>query len=273
MKQRKIPGARKYWKKIWRQHETFLLQDSEFMKNLTLFFSFMLLLSGCTTTVTYKANTVASPAKPAGYPIPVYTEDMNVPRPCEVIGTVSIHNSGLTIVGGSVEAVMKSVMSRAREKGADAVHVTSIEKPDMINPNYRMAADLLRYTDSWETIAIPENEFLGYLKQNERTLDPIEGIWSEVGQNQQQIGIMKNTSKPGRDFVAFILSTDCPSWHAGYKRVDLTHGKQRGTYNLTYYLDNFDRAGTTILLGNSPVFTLAIQTALGNEMIIYSKIR
>ena len=243
------------------------------MKNLTLLFSFMLLLSGCTTTVTYKANTVAGPAKPVGYPIPVYTEDMNVPRPCEVIGTVSIHNSGLTIVGGSVETVMKSVMSRAREKGADAVHVTSIEKPDMVNPNYRMTADLLRYTDSWETIAISENEFLGYLKKNERTLDPIEGVWFNEDQPQYRIGIIKNTSKPGRNFVGFVLDTKITSWREGYKKIDIKRGARRGTYNFNFYLDDFSYVGTMIILGNATGFTMTIQKMDEMEMITYLKSR
>ncbi len=40
----------------------------------------VLLLTGCSTTVTYHANLPAGPAKPPGYPIPVYTEKMTVPR-------------------------------------------------------------------------------------------------------------------------------------------------------------------------------------------------
>ena len=95
---------------------------------------------------------------------------MTVPRPVEVIGTVSVKNSSFTIIGGSVEAVMKNVMQRARQNGADAVQVTSIDKPDFENPNYRMTADLLRYSDEWETIGISENEFLAYLKRNRKSL-------------------------------------------------------------------------------------------------------
>jgi hypothetical protein len=51
------------------------------MKKLALFASLLLLLSGCTTTKSYKPNMAAGPAKPPGYPIPIYNEDMRIPRP------------------------------------------------------------------------------------------------------------------------------------------------------------------------------------------------
>jgi hypothetical protein len=242
------------------------------MKNPALFIVLMFLLAGCGTTVTYKSRTSAGSAKPTGYPIPVYTEGMTVPRPTEVIGTVSIKNSGLTVHGGSVEAVMKDVMQRARQNGADAVRVTSIDKPDFGNPNYRMTADLLRYDDSWETIALSEDEFLAYLKKNEQSLDPIEGIWFADGQYRNRIGIMRNTSKRGRDFIGFVLNTDQPSWRKGYKKIDIARGKQQGTYVFNYYLDNFSQRGTTVILGDASEFMLIFQTADENESVTYSKL-
>jgi len=243
------------------------------MKNLALFLFSMLLLTGCGTIVTYKSNTPASPAKPVGYPISVYTEGMIIPRPFEVIGTVSAGASGFTVVGGSVDDVMKKVMQNAREKGADAVRVASIEKPEFVNPNYRVAADLLRYTDSWETVAISEEKFLAYLNRNERTLDPIEGIWFTDGQYENRIGIIRNSSKPGRDFIGFVLGTKVPSWREGYKKIDIARGKQRGTYVFNYYLDDFNQRGTTVILGSASEFMLIFQTADGGEAITYSKLR
>jgi hypothetical protein len=243
------------------------------MKYLALFLFSIFLLTGCGTTVIYKPHAAASPAKPLDYPIPVYTEGMTVPRPSEVIGIVSVKNSGWTIHGGSVEAVMKDVMQRARQNGADAVQVTSIDKPDFENPNYRLTADLLRYTDSWETIATSENEFLAYLKKNEQNLDPIEGIWFADGQYENRIGIMRNTSKPGRDFVGFVLNTDQPSWLKGYKKIDIARGKKPGSYNFKFYLDDFNAATTTVVLGDVPQFMLIFQTSDENETITYSKLK
>ena len=241
------------------------------MKNLALFLFSMLLLTGCGTVVTYKSKTPAGIAKPADYPILVYTEDMTVPRPFEVIGTVSAKNSGFTITGGSVEDIMKKVMLRARQNGADAVQVTSIDKPGFTNPNYRMAADLLRYTDSWETIGISENEFAAYLKRNRKSLDPIEGVWFADHQYGNRIGIMRNTSKPGRNFVGFVLNTDQPAWRKGYKKIDIARAKQPGIYNFNLFLDDFSRVGTTVVLDNADEITLLIQTADEDKTITYTR--
>ena len=74
--------------------------------------------------MTYKPNLPAAlPAKPVGYPVPVYTENMTVPRPCEVIGTVFLRGGHFTMFGGSVESEMAKVMQnrlgKGRGRGAD----------------------------------------------------------------------------------------------------------------------------------------------------------
>ena len=234
----------------------------------------MLMLTGCTTFTTYKPNMAAGMAKPVGYPVLVYTERMTVPRPCEVIGTISIGDTRFTMFGGSIESEMGKVMKTAREKGADAVQIKSIEKPGFPDANYRLVADLLHYTDTWETVATSEKEFAAYLNTNQRNLDPIEGVWNGYGQIPHRIGIMRNTSKPGRDFVAFILNTENPTWGKGCKKIDIKRGIEPGTYILDYYLDNFSKRGTTVILGKSMTFTLNIPTSEEEgDVITYSKDR
>ena len=241
------------------------------MKNPALFLALILMLSGCATAVKYEPRSDARPAKPKGYPTFVYMEDTKIPRPARVIGTIKVGSSGSLMVGASPEKVMATVMENAWKRGADVVRVTAMLTPDFMNSNYRMTADLLCYTDAWETIAMPEHEFLAYLKQNERTLDPIEGVWTEQGQNQYLIGIMKNTSKSGRDFVAFVLHTRFPPWQKGYKKIDIARGTQRNTYVFDYYLDDFNRQETTVILGGARGFTLAVQTEGGSGLITFSK--
>jgi hypothetical protein len=207
-----------------------------------------------------------------GYPILVYTEDMTVPRPCEVIGTISIHDTRLTMFGGSVENEMKKVMQTAREKGADAVQMKSLEKPDFSNSNYRLVADLLRYTDIWEIVVSSEEGFANYLKTNQRNLDSIEGVWDGHGQIPHRIGIMRNASKPGRDFIGFILNTENPTWRKGYKKIDIQRGTQPGTYIFDYYLDNFSKRETTVILDRRMTFTLTIPTSDDEaDIITYAK--
>ena len=176
---------------------------------VVLFLFSVLLLTGCSTTVTYHASLPASPAKPPGYPIPVYTENRIVPRQCVVIGTVIVGGGHFTMRGGSAEAETQKIIKTAWEKGADAVQVRSIEEPGFTSGNYRMVADLLRYADVWETIPITRQGFAQYLA-HQQNLDPIEGVWDGTGTVPHRIGIMRDNSRPGRDFVGFILNSPDP---------------------------------------------------------------
>lgn len=250
-----------------------MIQDvSKFRMAPALSLLSITLLAGCTTISTYKPQTTAAPAKPAGYPVLVYAEDMTVPRPCEVIGTVSIRDTRLTMFGGSVESEMKKVMLTARAKGADAIQMRAIEKPDFANANYRLSADLLRYTDAWETLPVTEAELASYFGTNPSHLDPIEGIWTAYGPVPHRIAILRNSSKPGRDFIGFILNTQNPTWRAGYKKIDIKSGPKPGIYLFDYYLDDFSKRGTTVILGKSATFTLSIPTSEEeNDLITYAR--
>jgi hypothetical protein len=228
---------------------------------LALFLFPMWLLTGCSTEVTYKPDMVAQPAKPVGYPILVYTEQMMVPRPCEVIGTVSVGTHIFTVFGGSVESEMAKVMQKAWEKGADVVQVTSVEQPGFSHSSFRLTANLLRYTDAWEMVPVSAAEFAAYLKINQQHLDPIEGVWDGYEVAPIRIGIMRNASKPGRDFIGFILNTENPAWHEGYKKITIKSGTEPGTYLLDYYLDNFSKRETTVILGKNATFSLMIPTS------------
>ena len=230
--------------------------DAALVHLLGLFLFLALLLTGCSTTVTYQAHLPAGSAKPEGYPIPVYTENMMVPRPCVVIGTVFIGGGSFAMRGGSAEAETQKIIKTAWEKGADAVQVRSVEEPGYTSANYRMVADLLRYADVWETIAITRRGFANYLETHRQNLDPIEGVWDGTGTVPHRIGIMRDNSRPGRDFVGFILDTADPTWREGYKKIDIRRGVQPGSYILDYYLDDFSGKEITILLGQNVTFTL-----------------
>jgi hypothetical protein len=241
-----------------------------FMKKLALFIPLLFLLAGCTTTKTYTPNLTAGPAKPANYPIPLYTEAMRIPRPCDLIGELSIGDTEFTVSGGSAKGVMKTLMDTAHEKGADVVQVTSILKPDFDSANYRLEANLLRYTDKWETAAISENDFLNYLQQHRQTLDPVEGIWSDG--SADRIGIIRNNSKPGRDFIGFKLDVELPSWQKGYKKMDIARAKRPGTYAIRYYKDDFSMQTTTIVLDRSRTFTFFVQDGDEGYDMTFTKI-
>lgn len=227
------------------------------MKNLALFVSLILLLAGCATP-SYQPKLPDGLAKPADYPIPIYNEDAVIPRPCEVIGQFSVNAGSLTMIGGSVEAEMKALLRAAHEKGADVVQMVSTDKPGFNNVNYRIKANLLRYADKWERVVMTEKDLRACL-QRLKNPDPIEGIWSDGF--TEQLGIIRDRSRPGRDFVAFTLSSAQPAWRKGYKKMDIARGERPGTYNVKYYSDDFTVAETTIALDPAGSFTFNVRTA------------
>jgi hypothetical protein len=237
-------------------------------------FLFSVLLTGCSTVVTYQPHLPDGPAKPAGYPIPVYTEKMTVPRPCAVIGTVTVAEGSFTMRGGSVEDETKKIIKTAWAKGADVVRIRSVETPGYSRADFRIVADLLRYADQWETLTLSRQDLVNYLDTHRQTLDPIEGIWDGAGTSPNRIGIIQNHSKPGRDFVGFILNTDDPTWHEGDKKIDIQRGAVPGSYVLVYYLEDFSKAKATVILGQRRLFTLNMPTSDEDaDFLTYSKIQ
>jgi len=242
----------------------------DLMKKLAPVLFLMVLLAGCTTGKTYKPAMAAQPPKPAGYPIPVYEPDVRIPRTCQLIGQIAIGDTGFTVSGGSLDGVMKTLMDTAHEKGADVVQVTSMTKPDFNSANYGIEANLLRYADQWETVAISETNFLTYLQQHQPTLDPIEGVWSDG--SPELTGIIRDNSRPGREFIAFTLRPRLPSWRPGYKKMDIARAARPGAYNLKFYREDFGEANTTVLLDRNRAFTFIIRAIDGAYPVTYIKI-
>jgi len=230
-----------------------------------------LLFTGCTST-TYESTRPPGPSKPAGYPIPLYNQKMEVPRPCEIIGTMTIDAGRFIVTGGSFPQELQKLMQKAHEKGADAVKLTAVRKPSYTNPNSSLRADLLRYTDLWEIVATSPTAFQAYLHANHQELDPVEGVWTSPGSNPHSVGIMKDKSKPGREFVGFILESANPAWPVGAKKMELRRGVRPGSYALTYYLDDFEPCGISLVLGQKRTFVITVRRGDADDLIfVYSK--
>jgi hypothetical protein len=249
-----------------------LARNPKIIPRIALTILAALAFSGC-TSISYKSREAANAPKPDDYPIPFYSPEQTVPRPCRVIGTVTMQAGKFAIFGGSANAEMQQVMHRAHQAGADAVKLTGADKPDFANPNSRMAANLLRYTDVWETVGITQSEFQTYLRSPRQALDPIEGVWVFGGMKPHTIGIARNKEKPGREFVAFILNSTNPVWPAGTKKMDIRHGLEPGSYELTYYLGDFTPVEVPILLKHQTTFTFLLENNdEDGSMISYAKL-
>ncbi len=196
---------------------------------------------------------------------------MEPPRPCKSLGDLSIDRTPLTVFGGAIDIEMKEVMNQAHARGADVVQIVAIQKPGFSSGSYSVQARLLRYADVWEKVALSESDLKAYLRKNQSTLDPIEGIWSDG--LPHRLGIIKDTSKPGRDFIAYTLTPDLPSWQPGYKKMDIARGDAPGSYAIKYYRDDFSRSAVIVTLEQNRQFEFMMNSEDDAIPIIFTKLK
>ncbi len=241
-----------------------------FMKKLILLFSVAGLV-GCSTTAKYEAKLPGGPAKPEEYPIYIYTQDMKLPRSFEVMGTMKVSDTPFTVTGGALEDVLKKLRQKAREQGADALQMRKIREPGFVSANYGAEADFLRFTDTWESIPATEEQIRAYFQTNAAALDPIEGIWMGNDPMQSRLAIVKNTSKPKREFVAIILSSRNKSWQPGDKKLDLARGERPGVYRGVYHLEDYRPWQVAFALRGTPANRFFLQMPDEATPVFYSR--
>lgn len=241
------------------------------MKNLLFLVPLAGLLAGCTTVTKYESKSEASVAKPADYPIYLYPKEVRVPRPYEVVGVMAIRDTLFTVFGGSFASEVAELRQRARKVGADAVQLTSVEQPDFMHAKYRIEANLIRFTDPWENLPLTEEEFAAYLRTQEEVLDPIEGVWSANDAMRSRVGIIRNQVRSGRDFVAFILNTQNPTWQRGDKKLELASGERPGVYRGVYYLDDYHRKGVAFSLMGARTNVFVLPMTEADQPVVFAK--
>jgi len=230
-----------------------------------------LLLAGCSTITKYESRLPAGPAKPADYPVYIYTEEITVPRAFEVIGTMRVSDTPFTVTGGSLEKVLNKLRDNARTKGADALQIKAIRKPDFLSPNYGAEAHFLRFTDQWESLALTKERLEAYFRTNQAALDPIEGLWSGSDTTQSRVVIIKNDSRRGRDLVALIVGTKNPAWQTGDKKMDLARGERPGVYRGTYYQDDYRAKRVAFTLRGSATNQIVLQLSEDGEFTVFNR--
>jgi len=59
---------------------------------------------------------------------------------------------------------------------------------------------------------------------------------------------MKNSTRPGRDFIAVILANRNPTWRKGDKKLDIVRGERPGIYRGSFYLDDYQEKRVAITM-------------------------
>lgn len=241
------------------------------MKKSILGLLFVPLLLGCTTMKTYVSNTAPGSPRAADYPIYVYNEKIPVPRPYEVIGTMNISDTPFTVFGGSLEGEVDTLRKQARKRGADGLQITQVEPPDFFHAKYRVTGNFIRFTNTWETHPWSEAELQTYLTSEAGKLDVIEGIWRVNDAARSRVGIVRDNTRPGRDFFGFLLATGNPSWKLGAKKIELAGGERPGIYRGAYYFDDYRRKTVAFNLLGAQTNLFILQMPSDETPILFTK--
>lgn len=241
------------------------------MKKSILGLWFVTMLLGCTTVKTYVANTEPGSPRAADYPIYVYNEKVPVPRPYEIIGTMRITDTPLTVFGGSFEGELDTLRQQARKRGADGLQITQVEPPDFFHAKYRVTGNFIRFTNMWESLPMAESDMRAYLTETQSQLDPIEGIWRVNDAARSRVGIVRDHTRPGRDFFGFLLATGNPSWKPGDKKIELARGERPGVYRGAYYFDDYRRKTVAFNLLGAQTNLFILQMPSDETPILFTK--
>jgi hypothetical protein len=215
---------------------------------------------GCGTIKNYEAELEAGPAHDEDYPIYVYPPDAEVPRDYEVMGTMTIRDTPVTIYGGSLEKELDALRKKARKVGADALRLTSVQPPGFVHSKYRLDAELIRWEQEWEAVPFSLEEFRAYLEQDPSSLDPLEGVWASSDRMNTRVGIVKSGPREGSQLVAFVIENTNPTWKPGDIKAEINRAITPGEYRGYYYEDDYHRKPMAFRLDkpDSPVFLLKL---------------
>jgi len=103
-----------------------------------------LLISSCSTQVDYIANTSGRAARPDDCDISVFLPNTQVGKSYDIIGSILIGDSGLTMDCGQA-TVIKQAKAKGCQVGADAIVLTEIKEPDWISTCYRIKGNMIVY--------------------------------------------------------------------------------------------------------------------------------
>lgn len=125
-----------------------------------------------------------------------------------------------------------------------------------------------RYAD-WETIDLNKGQLENYYDQNLKSLDQIEGIWSEVENKQYKIGIIREKDSTTRDFVAIIVESITPFWIPKQVKIEFEKTAYANAYSATYYMIDHSKQGTTAIITNEGLLEFNLKNPDGTSSKIY----
>ena len=106
-----------------------------------------LFILGCGAAVKFTPIGNYRSPKAEDYHVAVFQVGDNIDLDYEIIGKIDVGDSGITAKCG-YDKMMRLVLQKAREVGADAIRIIEVKDPDIISSCYRITALAIAFEKS-----------------------------------------------------------------------------------------------------------------------------
>ena len=175
----------------------------------------------------------------------------------DVVGRVSLGDTGFTTIGCGVNDIIPFFIGEARRTGATSFQVLRITPPDFFSTCWRGEAALLIRNDTpWPGATLVEADAREYLDENRDDLDPLEGIW--VSQDARSRFLIAQSD--GEGLGAWQLESRDRLWQPGMVRAEIQI-TAASAYPAVVWDERLDGHSTVIALdasGQSFTYTVMV---------------
>ena len=137
-----------------------------------------------------------------------------------------------------------------------------------IIPSVKKTTVMETLFNDWRKVDLDEKEFKKYLDYSISNLNPIEGIWTNIDNNQYRIGIIKDEANDYRDFVAFIINSENPLWEPKDVKIEFLKTAFNTVYTTSYYLLDFTKIGATSSLKGNGILEIELTKSTDENALI-----
>jgi len=120
-----------------------------------------------------------------------------------------------------------------------------------------------------EIVDLGEEQLKLYYDNNFKDLNQIEGIWSEVENKQNKIGIFNDKVSTNRDYVAIIVESHTPFWSPKQVKIEFEKTAYSNTYSTVYYMHDHLRQGTTSTITQEGLLEINLKNPDGTTFKSY----
>lgn len=113
-----------------------------------------------------------------------------------------------------------------------------------------------------------EEEIINYFNLNSDTIEEIEGVWTDIGEHNYKIAIIKDdySNSYNKKYLGVILESDHLSWLPKQIKIELMETAYKDVYTAVYFLDDHTTLRTTAIINDLGILEIGLDSKEENEI-------